>query len=135
MLFAIFHNAVTVMKHQDAIFVIKSLNIRIMKEKDLRKEAYKESKKSQRKETVIVFAVIAGAGALFWCALIPINFWFGCGLGLFLIAVACFFAHATWKRHQTELHAVAQGILTEAEVVELKDEKDSDGKLTNNGRL
>ena len=101
-----------------------------MKEKDLRKEAYKESKKSQRKETVIVFAVIAGAGALFWCALIPINFWFGCGLGLFLIAVACFFAHATWKRHQTELHAVAQGILTEAEVVELKDEKDSDGKLT-----
>lgn len=45
-----------------------------MKEKDLRKEAYKESKKSQRKETVIVFAVIAGAGALFWCALIPINF-------------------------------------------------------------
>lgn len=101
-----------------------------MKEKDLRKEAYKESKKSQRKETVIVFAVIAGAGALFWCALIPINFCFGCGLGLFLIAVACFFAHATWKRHQTELHAVAQGILTEAEVVELKDEKDSDGKLT-----
>lgn len=98
-----------------------------MKEKDLRKEVYKESKKSQRKETVIVFAVIAGAGALFWCALIPINFWFGCGLGLFLIAVACFFAHATWKRHQTELHAVAQGILTEAEVVELKDEKDSDG--------
>ena len=51
-----------------------------MKEKDLRKEAYKESKKSQRKETVIVFAVIAGAGALFWCALISINFWFGCAL-------------------------------------------------------
>ena len=103
--------------------------IRIMKEKDLRKEAYCECKKSQRKETLIVFAIIAGIGILVGCAFIPVYVWFGCGLGLFLIAVACFFAHATWKRHQTELHAIAQGVLAEAEVMELKDEKDSDGKL------
>jgi len=97
-----------------------------MKEEDLRQEAYKECKKSQRKETIIVFAIIAVAGTLSGCAFIPVYFWLGCGLGLFLIALACSFAHATWKRHQTELHAVAQGVLAEAEVVELKEEKDSD---------
>ena len=80
-----------------------------MKEEDLRQEAYKECKKSQRKETIIVFATIAVAGTLSGCAFIPVYFWLGCGLGLFLIALACSFAHATWKRHQTELHAVAQG--------------------------
>lgn len=101
-----------------------------MKEEDLRQEAYKECKKSQRKETVIVFAIIAVAGTLSGCAFIPVYFWFGCGLGLFLIALAGYFARVIWKQHQTELHAVAQGILTEAEVVELKEEKDSDGKLT-----
>ena len=101
-----------------------------MKEEDLRQEAYKECKKSQRKETIIVFAIIAVAGTLSGCAFIPVYFWLGCGLGLFLIALACSFAHATWKRHQTELHAVAQGVLAEAEVVELKEEKDSDGKQT-----
>ena len=101
-----------------------------MKEENLRQEAYKECKKSQRKETVIVFAIIAVAGTLSGCAFIPVYFWFGCGLGLFLIALAGYFARVIWKQHQTELHAVAQGILTEAEVVELKEEKDSDGKLT-----
>ena len=94
------------------------LNIRIMKEKDLRKEAYKESKKSQRKETVIVFAVIAGAGALFWCALIPINFWFGCGLGPFLNRSGLLLCPCYLEEASDELHAVVQGILTEAEVVE-----------------
>ena len=76
------------------------------------------------------FAIIAGAGILSGCAMIPVYFWLGCGLGLFLIALACYFARVIWMQHQTELHAVAQGILTEAEVVELKEEKDSDGKLT-----
>ena len=63
-----------------------------MKEENLRQEAYKECKKSQRKETVIVFAIIAVAGTLSGCAFIPVYFWFGCGLGLFLIALAGYFA-------------------------------------------
>ena len=54
-----------------------------MKEEDLRQEAYKECKKSQRKETIIVFAIIAVAGTLSGCAFIPVYFWLGCGLGLF----------------------------------------------------
>ena len=65
------------------------------------------------------------------CALIPINFWFGCGLGLFLnrsglLLCPCYLEEGI-RRSFTRF---AQGILTEAEVVELKDEKDSDGKLT-----
>lgn len=79
---------------------------------------------------MMYFAIIAVTGTLIGFALVPVHFWLGCGLGLFLIALACYFARAIWKQHQTGLHAVAQGILAEAEVVGLKEEKDSDGKLT-----
>lgn len=48
-----------------------------MKEEDLRQEAYKECKKSQRKETIIVFAIIAVAGTLSGCAFIPVYFLVG----------------------------------------------------------
>ena len=99
-----------------------------MKEEDLRQEAYKECKKSQQRETMMYFAIIAVTGTLIGFALVPVHFLLGCGLGLFLIALACYFARAIWKQHQTGLHAVAQGILAEAEVVGLKEEKDSDGQ-------
>ena len=65
-----------------------------MKEEDLRQEAYKECKKSQQRETMMYFAIIAVTGTLIGFALVPVHFWLGCGLGLFLIALACYFARA-----------------------------------------
>lgn len=102
-----------------------------MKERDMRQAAYNSCKKSQRNEMILTIAPLSGMGLILGFALAPLSFYLGCGTGLFFIVPIYISVRAFRKRHKKELGVISRGMLTEAEVVELKEEKypDSDGQL------
>ena len=95
----------------------------MMIERDLRQTAYNDCKKAQRWEMVLIIALLSGMGLVFGFAMAPVSPYLGCGIGLlFIVLIGCF-VRAFRKRHKKELGIISQGILTEAEVVELREEK------------
>ncbi len=95
-----------------------------MRERDLRQTAYRDCKKAQRKEMVLIISLLSGMGLIFGFAMAQVSSYLGCGMGLlFIVLIGCF-VRAFRKRHKKELGIISQGILTEAEVVELREEKE-----------
>ena len=100
-----------------------------MRERDLRQIACKDCKKRQRNELILIIAMLAGAGLFLGSAAMSHSFYLGCGVGLFFIALAYHVVNKFRKKHKKELDVIRQGILTEAEVVELREERNSDDQL------
>ena len=73
---------------------------------------------------VLIIALLSGMGLVFGFAMAPVSPYLGCGIGLlFIVLIGCF-VRAFRIRHKKELGIISQGILTEAEVVELREEKE-----------
>ncbi len=100
-----------------------------MRERDIRQAAYDDCKKGHRREIILIIVILSFASLIFWFGITPISFYLGCGMGLLFIAVMYVFVFSFRKRHKKELDVITQGILTEAEVVELKEELDSDDQM------
>lgn len=100
-----------------------------MRERDIRQAAYDDCKKGHRREIILIIVILSFTGLIAWFGITPVSFYLGCGLGIFFIALIYVFIHSFRKRHKKELDVITQGILTEAEVVELKEERDADDQL------
>ena len=73
---------------------------------------------------VLIISLLSGMGLIFGFAMAQVSSYLGCGMGLlFIVLIGCF-VRAFRKRHKKELGIISQGILTEAEVVELREEKE-----------
>lgn len=97
-----------------------------MRETDIRRDAYNDCKKSQRKEMMLIIAILSGAGLIFALGMATVSSYASYGIALLFLTLIYIFIRAFRERHKKELEVIMRGILAEAEVVELREEKDPD---------
>ena len=97
-----------------------------MRDRGIRQETFEEYKDSKQSKLVAINAVLTGVGMLAAFGFGQFSFSFGCAIGFVFIIVICRNIYAFWKKCEKRRDLIMRGYLTEAEVVELKQETDLD---------
>ena len=100
-----------------------------MNERDIRQAAYDDCTESKGGKLVVVNALMTGLGLLVAFVFGRFGFYFGCMIGLVFIAFIGHNIYFSRKNLKKKREIIMRGILTEAEVVELKQKKDFDDDL------